>query len=935
MLHVVPSSLREGDHVLAVEISYAPQLAGGARGTFAAENAPELHVYLSAGASVVDVADGDDTGVVIVNSTALADVGRRILVHVPFPDARARAWPVDLTLWFAVWIETSTRAGNDVVRARAGEAGVHVTHVLRARKSDDADDDVLVEYQTSGTTPLAKGVVTVHRAFVGRRRGAVTRPYRADTWSLRVDARVPPVFPDRGGDARVLAAVRANAAALATEVDGAFAMYAAGGLLERSEPSFVRGMHCYAYNTPVGDLPDGAFVRHVSRRPSPLAHYEACVEAALFGNDARAEHLLAAVAAQRRAPDALLPSMWLVGKVLAESLAVFPTALAYLDDFTHERRQRRAVSRAHLQHAAFSGALIGRKPTTALAYLQAQIDAGTLEGQLASRLLAEHKATLSDASSRTTYTLFMPTRLTTPVCDLPAAPFVVVGRKLTPAELESASDVAEWRGADGEPVDYARLLMTTRELVFKRNKWSIRLGGKTFDVQRKPDVVADTFVVYKLQETSVTNPRVIAQASGAPLTLADVVDDDSVEISEDFKLAREGNAGDCEDVGVEATAAAFDFTRLADDAAVRAAATPLTRFFLELLASGGPYLAVLPRGAVTQATLNTAVDGLADGDAKLHTFAALLPTTTVATRLAGPYAAAARASAAFARVNTFAPWQRALPTFVVEGTAYTSAIMRPLDHLYTADAAALATAVATRERVLAALAALVAAGLPSEVHTPVSPTAERDVDGAIAAGRADVSRFYKAVSSVSIAATDDVGVSTLAFARKHGDGSFTHGATFTAFTASPWPADVRLVPTTVFSTRARAIVDASLDHLEPVEPLSVEGAATGVRDVFGAPLREMFARAKPPVPASASLVDAPTVLPPPPACIVLAVGDGVALRVRDAVMAAIAQTRAHFTNADVRTIYLADPERDEHELPPVVQHYIRLYVATAATSRRS
>lgn len=899
MPRVVSSALagaRTRTTVLVVEFTYEPDLAGGARGAFGAERQPELHVYVSAGASVVDASDARDVGVVLVD-TATLTAGDVVTVYVPL--ALERPLPADAALWFATWVETATRAGvtDGVVRARAGEAGVYLERVLRARSATAADDDALVEWQTTGVEPVAKGRVRVRRAYLARYVDGVARRLRA---SLRVDARVPPVFEDHGSSNTALtSAARAAHTALAAEIDGAFRMYERGGLLARSDPPFVRGMHCYAYATAVGDLPDGAFMQHMSRAPSPLGHYEECLRVALLNNDASAADLLAVVEAQRRAPERLLPAMRVVARVLGDTLAVFPNALAYLDDFYVRGHRRRTVGRSTLD---FSTALVGRSPTTLREYLDEQIEAGTLEGQVARALLDRYGDALDEAPTKTTYTLFMPSRLTTSVCKLPLESFLVKG-VLSASELETPP---EFEGIDAErPPSLKRRTVSRRERLFNFTTWPYLVGGVPFDVQRKAAVYTPALAVYRMREVRVTDPRARDPVSGAPLIA------EAPTIDEDFKDARMGEAGDCEDVGKEGAAAAVDFARLATDAAVYAAATPFMRTLLELVAPGGPYTPLMPRGVVTQATLNTAVDGLADGDAKFHTFAALAPTAVLAARLAGPHAAATRASALFARVDAFEPWQRELPWLLVEGTARTPSLVRTLDAAYGERADEAAT------RVRAVRAALAALALPPGVHYEVSPTLERDRDGAVRAQRADVSSFYKALSDTSILA-GDVGVWTLAFARER-DGALTHGATFTAVAGSDaWPDDVRVVPTAVYTPAARATVAAALDHLEPVPPLTVEG---GVQSVFATALAELL-----PLDDATTRVT-PERMPLPPATLVLAVNDAIALDVRPALLAAVRRERARFTAARAHVAYLADPERDEHELGAVAMHYISLRVA--------
>jgi hypothetical protein len=264
--------------------------------------------------------------------------GARARAEYELPDARGR-WlvPADATVSFSARAETATQPGQ-VCSTRAGEALFLLSDLLATTPS--TADSVRAEWQTTGDVPLAKGFVDVRYAqLVQHLPSGEAVPVDAERFfrfaPASSDAALVFHAYDAQERARTLAAETASY--LGERVNASLdVFFGANAPLAVSEPASLRRMHCPYFNTSSGLLWGSTYALRVARAPPPAAYFDAALRLALVRNDARAEHVLAAVRAQAAAPATPLASSRFSAKLLVETLTVFANSMVYLDDFTNE-----------------------------------------------------------------------------------------------------------------------------------------------------------------------------------------------------------------------------------------------------------------------------------------------------------------------------------------------------------------------------------------------------------------------------------------------------------------------------------------------------------------------------------------------------------------------------------------------------------------------
>jgi len=253
------------------------------------------------------------------------------------PDERGR-WlvPADASVAFNAYAETATQHGQ-LCRTRAGEALFLVSELLAASTTKD---NVRAEWQTTGDTPLAKGFIDVHRTELVQHHPdgttLVVEPSHFFTIAAADDA--PTAFHEYDADEHAKELADATNQALTSSVNASLDVFfpRSSAPLATSDPPSLRRMHCPYFNTSAGLLHGSTYSLRLPRAPPPAHYYERALAATLVRNDADAEHVLAAIAAQQARPDVTLPSSRYVSKLFAEMLTVYANAMVYLDDFTNE-----------------------------------------------------------------------------------------------------------------------------------------------------------------------------------------------------------------------------------------------------------------------------------------------------------------------------------------------------------------------------------------------------------------------------------------------------------------------------------------------------------------------------------------------------------------------------------------------------------------------
>lgn len=249
-------------------------------------------------------------------------------------DAQGRPFiPADATVSFNAYAETATHAGQ-LCRTRAGEALFLVSDLLATTPS--TDDSVRAEWQTTGDVPLVKGFIDVrHAELIDTTTGAPVDPTSVFRYEpLMAHATAFHEF-DAQPTQRDLAVKTAEE--LAQRVNASLdVFFGKNAVLATSDPPTMQRMHCPYFNTSAGLVFGSGYAVRTASQPPPVHFFERTLAATLVRNDARAEHVLAAIAAQRAAPATTLPSSRFVAKVFAEMLTPFANAMVYLDDFTNE-----------------------------------------------------------------------------------------------------------------------------------------------------------------------------------------------------------------------------------------------------------------------------------------------------------------------------------------------------------------------------------------------------------------------------------------------------------------------------------------------------------------------------------------------------------------------------------------------------------------------
>ena len=199
----------------------------------------------------------------------------------------------------------------------------------------------------TGDEPLVKGFIAIQSAtlmiepldehkslFTGEARNAV--PLDASkTFQFVEDAAVY-----HGDDRNAGKAKKAGEIGnwLETQVDQSLDVFfpTSSAPLGKSFPAYLRRMHCPYYNTTAGMLWGSAYALRVPRAKTPAEFFLTALRASLVRNDAKAEHLLAAVRAQQKQPARLIASTRAVMRQYADMFCTYPVSMVYLDDFTNE-----------------------------------------------------------------------------------------------------------------------------------------------------------------------------------------------------------------------------------------------------------------------------------------------------------------------------------------------------------------------------------------------------------------------------------------------------------------------------------------------------------------------------------------------------------------------------------------------------------------------
>jgi len=436
----------------------------------------------------------------------------------------------------------------------------------------------------------------------------------------------------------------------------------------------------------------------------------------------------------------------------------------------------------------------------------------------------------------------------------------------------------------------------------------------------------------------------------------DFVDDaaGTPQPSEDFKDGEEEDGDDCEDSGklnygrahglrVLALARAGD--RLRDDVFGRpVVGDRLWRAFARALFLENWYKFSLVMPAIVT-NKNADVRAITDAaTAQAHTFSVAMSYARLRRQLDD--GGDARARAAIAAMRASAEMRAAaraecafhaeLPLLVLEGTTPADALPLPAA-AYHANNASPARARALAAIVRARLAARMALAprMPPAVQFDASQGA-LEYTPAMAAGEADVSAFYKFISSVSIDFRD-AGVLQLAVATVQPDGSLSHGASWSEFARSDAGARTRFVPEYALDAPLRAAVGDFLAQLEPLPALKrdavraghCEGAGpppalvAGLRAIFGP---EHVAVGEPPHDAEGAgeLDEMPL---PPPFIVLRARARDLDESALEKLLAGVRAERARFVGARATVSYLADvPVANETRMHDIVEHDVMLYL---------
>lgn len=343
---------------LRMRLRYEADLAGGTAHEYASERAPRVHMYLSDELSLIDATDGDD-GVTVVASRELAN-REGVELMMPFAPwhinrsltAEAARWPLpgnskhvlpdengrwtlpaDTYVCSSIIVHTATDSGR-AVDTRGGNSFHLLSELL------DAAEHVRIEWQRNGDKALAKGflalshVELVSVASDGRVVVLDARKFIAfEAPSERA------VFHGDEETTRLAAAADAMQNKLTEHANRAMRVFfpQATAPLGRSDPAYMRPLHCPYYLTPGGMLDGSMYALNGPRRVPSAAFYDRTLAAVLVRNDVLASDLLLAIGAQRQEPARLLEATrYVEGKIYGELFTVFANQMPYLNDFVNE-----------------------------------------------------------------------------------------------------------------------------------------------------------------------------------------------------------------------------------------------------------------------------------------------------------------------------------------------------------------------------------------------------------------------------------------------------------------------------------------------------------------------------------------------------------------------------------------------------------------------
>lgn len=409
----------------------------------------------------------------------------------------------------------------------------------------------------------------------------------------------------------------------------------------------------------------------------------------------------------------------------------------------------------------------------------------------------------------------------------------------------------------------------------------------------------------------------------------------AVEIGEDYKVARFGGGGDCEDSATEVYMTHWDLYDADLSALDAAPVSTLLRQYQTVLKQH-TYVPTLVGAAVTNKKQDVNVRDMGVDDAMGHTYYAAIPTAKFLDSLSegpgqfgGVRDKVLQSSYATTYTGHRKPFHADLDVLIGEGTTRSDPFAMPITTFYP-DKKSQNRARATYKATVAGRAALFTSRtFPTEAVMEVPNKHTDDANGDFAANRADVSPFYKGNSALYVSAFRDVGILDFALAKDPVPGpvlsrSATHGVHFTQFVQQKWSREQRIVPYNALQPEVRDYVTDTIAQLEPVPPLR----RRNVRDL---PVPKELAQLPKQL---GTLTPAPQVsrgMPLPADYFTLQVrAQDATPQVVSSLTQVIMANKKLYRGARVDAVYLSDPpvHGDETDVPATAFYEISLGVRT-------
>lgn len=364
---------------LRVTLSYEPHLAGGDSSAPGSENETMLRLFVSHALGSPSVLQPEHGIVILNHEQVVASQTKPATISVPFAPQLHRArlglnskhaiyprsvdvgpeeqppfvMPRDAALLIDGYVHTASQL-HQRCETRAGEA-VFLLHDLLANEGPLEAEHSVVEgnVQNTGSEPLVKGLVTVHKTVLERATGG--------GWSAVAASRVlaweaqganPQIFPEMHESSLIDAASQLSISdGLRVRAFNGLSIFgysdpspvkgmpgvASGAvdppLLENVDPkaTYMKKIHCPFYLTRAGMLPGSTYIRHVSHGPPPTAFYVQMLNMALFRANVDPSSAVRALEIQSKS-QTLLPSTTFVHGLYGEFLNQLTTSMIYLSD---------------------------------------------------------------------------------------------------------------------------------------------------------------------------------------------------------------------------------------------------------------------------------------------------------------------------------------------------------------------------------------------------------------------------------------------------------------------------------------------------------------------------------------------------------------------------------------------------------------------------